>query len=314
MTACGLDLEGEAAPWAADRWDRLPSAYGEPPGRGLLRARPQDFRVFEELAFEPDGAGEHVLLLVRKVCANTRHVVRQLARLARVAPVDVGYAGLKDRRAIAEQWFSVRLPGGREEPDWDALVRPEWRVLRASRHSRKLRHGALQSNRFSIRVRELAGAAGALEQRLGRIAEGGVPNYFGPQRFGRGDSNLARAWKWLVCGEAPRPAREARGFALSAARSLLFNAVTARRVAAANWDAVVAGDVAGLDGSGSVFAVTAPQAELEARVGQSPTIIAAALDAPFLIHLNLQGCRIHPAGCAGAPVAAENLEPESPGV
>ncbi|HTY49006.1 MAG TPA: tRNA pseudouridine(13) synthase TruD, partial [Steroidobacteraceae bacterium] len=81
-------------------------AHGAPPVRGRLRAQPEDFRVEEDLGFQPDGAGSHLLLKVEKRGANTEWVARQLSRLLGCAARDVGYAGLKDRHAVCVQWFS----------------------------------------------------------------------------------------------------------------------------------------------------------------------------------------------------------------
>ena len=88
-----------------------PRALGEPLGQGRLRLEPQDFHVEEVLGFEPAGAGEHVLLKVRKREANTLWVARELAGLAGCRPFEVGYAGLKDRHAVAVQWFTVPRRG-----------------------------------------------------------------------------------------------------------------------------------------------------------------------------------------------------------
>ena len=52
---------------------------------------------------------------------------------------------------------------------------------------------------------------------------------------------------------------------LSAARSVIFNAILAARIAPGSWNRLLAGDVANLDGRGSVFAVETPDAELERR-------------------------------------------------
>jgi tRNA pseudouridine13 synthase len=53
--------------------------------------------------------------------------------------------------------------------------------------------------------------------------------------------------------------------ALSAARAWLFNHVLDRRVTDDSWRHLLPGDCAGLDGSGSVFVVECPDAELERR-------------------------------------------------
>ncbi len=90
----------------------------------------------------------------------------------------------------------------------------------------------------------------------------GVPNYFGLQRFGRGGANIALADQW---SQGKRLPRHQRSFAISAARSYLFNQQLDSRVRDGSWNQLIAGDVANLDGSGSVFAVTEPDAELNRR-------------------------------------------------
>jgi tRNA pseudouridine13 synthase len=236
-----------------------PRAHGAPLCPGRLRVEPEDFRVEEQLGFEPAGAGQHVLLRVRKRDANTHWIAGELARACGCAPRDVGYAGLKDRRAVATQWFTV--PQSRLSPQaWIGIASREYQVLEAHRHSRKLPRGALAGNRFAIRVRGTAIDDTSLASRFAAVATRGVPNYFGPQRFGRGGANLERLH---VEPRTLRPAE--RGFVLSAARSLVFNAVLAERVAAGSWERLEPGDLANLDGRASHFAVEAVDDTLAAR-------------------------------------------------
>jgi tRNA pseudouridine13 synthase len=238
-----------------------PRAYGAAPASGLLRVEPEDFLVEEELGFAPTGSGAHLLLKVRKRNANTQWVARQLARRAGCRTAEVGYAGLKDRHAVTLQWYSVPRP--RSAVDWQAVPGEGYEVLEVHPHTRKLPRGALAGNRFAVRIRT-GGAAGTelaahLAGRLDAIAQRGVPNYFGSQRFGRNAGNLQRL-------DAPqRLPPQQRGFALSAARSLIFNALLAVRVADGSWERLQAGDVANLDGRGSVFRVDALDAPLIER-------------------------------------------------
>ena len=83
----------------------------------------------------PAGEGEHSWLYVRKRDSNTQWVARELARHAQVPLSAVSYAGLKDRDAVTEQWFSVHLPG-RPDPDWRELQGGDLQVLEAQRHNR----------------------------------------------------------------------------------------------------------------------------------------------------------------------------------
>ena len=246
-------------------WQDLPYAHGGPAGRGRLRATEQDFRVDEVLGFDPAGHGEHLFLRLRQTGCNTPWVAGRLARWARRPAADVSFAGLKDRHAVTEQWFSVRCPGGRH-PDPATLDVPGVEVVGFSLHDRKLRRGALRGNRFAITIRDLAADAALLEERLATVASGGVPNVFGPQRFGRDLGNLRSAEAWF--GGGPAPSRAERGYALSAARSLIFNAVAARRVARGDWDTAGAGEPVQLDGRGSWFIADAGDPALPGRLAR----------------------------------------------
>ena len=227
----------------------LAFAHGGPPLRGLLRVIPEDFEVDEVLGFEPDGTGEHSFLRIEKRNANTEWVAQQLARFAGVAPMCVGYSGLKDRHALTRQTFSVQLPG-RTDPDWSAMAIEGVRVPGAGGHARRLNGGAHADFRFRIRLREIEGSHDDAEQRIGQVVTRGVPNYFGEQRFGRNGENL-RAARALFAGK--RLGRSERGFALSAARSHLFNRVLDRRVVDRCWDQALEGEVWMLAGTHSIF-------------------------------------------------------------
>ena len=231
----------------------LPFAHGQPTLAGRLRAVPEDFQVREEIPFTLDGAGEHAWLWVRKRSANTDWVARRLAERAGVPPGAVSYAGLKDRHAVTEQWFSVHLPG-RSEPDWWANPDPDFTVLNAVRHSRKLRRGALSGNTFHITLRDLDGDPAEWTARLQLVAATGVPNYFGEQRFGREAGNLEQA-EAMLRGALKVRDRHQRGLYLSAARSALFNAVLAQRVTDGTWNQPLPGEVLMLAGTHSIFAV-----------------------------------------------------------
>ena len=255
-----------------DHWRRValapPTAWGAgPPASGVLRSSPEDFVVDELLGFEASGEGPHALLRVRKRGANTEWVARELARLVGCKPFEVGFAGLKDRNAVTTQSFTVPR-GKRAAGELVGLAGEGFEVLAAVAHQRKLPRGALEANRFEITVRQLSGDLASLAGRLQSIGAGGVTNYFGPQRFGREAGNLLqvlRAAQELARGGHGGGRRPDQGFMLSAARSVVFNAVVAARVEQGDWNRLVAGDVANLDGRGSVFAVETPDAELDRR-------------------------------------------------
>ena len=245
----------------------LPRAHGPAVLAARFRAKPEDFRVDEMPAFEPAGGGEHLLLTIEKRGLNTVSVEQRLARWAGIGDVGIGYAGMKDRHAVTTQRFTVHLPG-REAPDvanlefTDATTGQALRVLESHRHSRKLPRGALAGNRFTLVLRDVEGDSAAIDERLAAIATGGLPNYFGEQRFGRGGSNVDQARRMF---EGARVKREERSILLSAARSEIFNAVLAARIDEGHWADGVDGEVWMLEGTHSVFGPEPVTEELRER-------------------------------------------------
>ncbi|WP_237060111.1 tRNA pseudouridine(13) synthase TruD [Microbulbifer sediminum] len=222
-----------------EQWDLdWPRTLGGPAISALFRREPEDFVVEELAAPTLAESGEHVYLQVRKRGANTGWVAQQLARVAGVAPRDVSYYGLKDRHAVTTQWFSVWL-AQKPEPDWGAVVNEEIELLQHGRGPRKLRRGEHAGNRFRIRLRDVHGDRDKADTLIDRLS-GGVPNYFGEQRFGRAGGNLSLARR--LAEEGGRSRKSERTFAMSAARSWLFNQVLARRVLDGNWQRLLDGE------------------------------------------------------------------------
>ena len=239
----------------------LPHPHGSAVGRGVMRSRLEDFIVDEQLGFDPPGHGDHWFLRIEKSGSSTAWVARRLAELSGCHVRDVGYSGLKDRQAITTQWFS--LPRAQRETLPAAIeTATEFKLCQVSRNPKKLKRGTHRGNRFRLTFREVDAEPEALTERLALIATRGVPNYFGPQRFGRNGSNLRLAMR-LFSGA--RLKRSDRSFALSSARSELFNRILAMRVRQSCWDSLVAGDHANLDGRGSVFPVAELTPELVTR-------------------------------------------------
>ena len=246
--------------------DELAHAWPRLDASALWRCAPEDFQVVEQLGFEADGSGEHVLLQIQKRDANTEWVARKLARFADVPPRDVSYAGLKDRFAVTTQWFSVRL-AGKPNPDWNAFADDESQVLQWGLHQRKLKRGSLKTNRFRILLRELLGDKAELEARLQLIATNGVPNYFTEQRFGHDGQNIAMARQMLLENKRIKD-RHKQGLYLSAARSMLFNHVLSERVRAGNWNQILPGEDVLLSGSRSHFIADVVDETIERRLAE----------------------------------------------
>jgi len=261
-----MDSEG-----GVDMADFACAGGAAPQAQAVLRQQPADFQVVEQCPVTPADEGEHLWLWLEKTGLSTPMVAEQLAAAAKVRPRDVGYSGLKDRWAVTRQWFSLPWPirHGDALPCVSGQLERigatgSFRVLAQHRHSRKLRRSTHQANAFVITLRDVVAEPAAVEADLARVAQQGVPNYFGAQRFGFDGRNLQLA-RALFAGERLR--RKQRGFALSAARGYLFNRLLDARVRAGSWNRLLPGEAVMLDGSHSVFAAGGENADdLAARL------------------------------------------------
>lgn len=245
-------------------------AHGAPDVAVDFKTTPADFKVTEIFHPEDDPEGEHLLFYIEKTRVNTLVAARLLAKALKVKVQDIGFCGMKDKHAVTRQWFSVYAPSIKLTPD------PQWLsetmmhrfasdgkvvALQVSRTRKKIRRGDHKANRFDITLRNIrsshqevtrsqsaAGAASGyaeakekLFERLTLLKSTGAPNYFGDQRFGRERQNLVLANDWFIQGIRPRR-KDEQGFALSAARSAIFNACLSDRIDRDVWDKMLSGE------------------------------------------------------------------------
>ena len=221
-----------------------------PKQTALLKAECADFVVKENLGYSMAGEGEFVAVRVRKTDANTLFVGEKLAQFAGISARNMSYAGLKDRRAVTEQWFSLQMPG-KTTPDFGDFQLEGIEILEVTRHNRKIRTGSLDGNYFEILLRN-AIETDDLKVRLENLSKFGFPNYFTEQRFGWDGHNLTQALRWAK-GEIQVKDRKKRSFYLSAARSEVFNLVVSERLKQGVANRVLPNDIVQLSGSHSWF-------------------------------------------------------------
>ena len=283
---------------AATDTAKLPQPAQPPLKQATYKAHATDFVVNEILSLDFTGEGEHLWLHIEKMGMNTAYLAKLLSEWAEIPLRDVGYSGLKDRHALTTQWFSLRIPKKQlpesEFAPVDIGVNESVTILAQQWHNKKLNRATHRANQFIITLRDMQFAdlkvtaseqdlsseksnKDAVEQYLAHISTTGVPNYFGPQRFGRNGNNVREALSLFarpVPESRPQPKkskrkqapREQNSMELSAARSLIFNEILAARVRDSSWNTGLAGEVFNLDGSGSIFASAAIDDTLQARL------------------------------------------------
>ncbi len=222
--------------------DSLPLLTADLPGiSGQIKCRAEDFEVEEIPAYAPSGKGEFLYLWVEKRELGAEFFLRQVSKRLEVPLAEIGAAGLKDRHAVTRQMISV--PDSCE-PLLDELNRDGIHLLSVSRHSNKLKPGHLHGNRFNILIRHVhSESAERLPALLQRLRTQGVPNFYGPQRFGREGETLQLGLELFRGNTAKRVNPFLRRLALSAVQSALFNHYVAARLRDGLFRTVLPGDV-----------------------------------------------------------------------
>jgi len=241
---------------------------------GRIRVRPEDFEVEEVASYLPSGEGEHLYLWIEKREVAPEYFARTIAQRLHVPVGAVGMAGLKDRHAITRQWVSVPITA---EPRLNHIDGDGIRLLKHDRHINKLKPGHLRGNRFIIRIRGAdAKKAEALATIIERIRTVGLPNYYGPQRFGRDGSTLDLGFRCLAGTQSRRIRPFQYKFSLSAVQSLLFNDYLGRRLTDGLMRTVLPGDVMSKRDTGGLFVVTDVAAE-QARFDAGETVMCGPM-------------------------------------
>ena len=150
---------------------------------------PEDFVVEELPLYEPTRTGTHTFFAIRKRNLSTFEAINRISRDLQIASGQFGYAGLKDKHAITTQVLSIE---GVHPERVLKIEQPDIEVLWAAQHAHKLQVGHLRGNRFQITLRDIPHTAlSYVESVMSQLATEGVPNRFGPQRFGnKNDSHL----------------------------------------------------------------------------------------------------------------------------
>ncbi len=262
--------------WPGAPGSDRPRVCGRPQWHAGFKATPESFRVDEDLGFAPTGEGNHWLLRLEKREMTTGALVDWMASVTGTKPRDIGFCGLKDRQAVTSQWLSIPHERFDAEAFPRACADRGIGLLAMKRHDKKLRRGIHRANRFQLLLHDVHPAdpaAGDLAEYLAErrdcLVTGGMANYFGEQRYGRGYANLQALREWGQGERRGSPKRQARNWLISTLRSAIFDRVLAERLTDTSFAAVLPGDILQLAGSRSRFAAEPAELDaLQARVDQ----------------------------------------------
>ena len=232
----------------------LPFVSEPLPGTGgVIKARPEHFVVEEILPYAACGQGEHVYATFRRSGWNTADAARAIQKRLDLAPSDVGWGGRKDKTAVVVQTVSLRcgvnFPLSEIE---QAFADLPFELLSVDRHRNKIKTGHVAASRFIIVLSqpnpEALPRALAVAAQLKRT---GVPNFYGPQRFGHGMQNVPRGFALFSSGKRARR----NAFMVSVVQSALFNIWLKQRMQAGDYRRLLKGDVVKKTDTGGMFTV-----------------------------------------------------------
>ena len=227
---------------------------------GRIKEQPQDFIVEEVPLYQTTNEGNFTFLLVEKINLSTLDLVTLVRNHLDLRDDQVGLAGWKDKRAVTRQWISVP----REHVSDSRLARltgEGLQILGETHHFHKLRTGHLLGNRFSVLIRladpEAEARARAIIQ---RFQTEGLPNFYGPQRFGVAGDNPEKGLAVLLGRQKVRSVRK-RKLLASSYSSLLFNLTLKERLEQGFYTRLLLGDIAKKHDTGGLFVVSDPVVE-----------------------------------------------------
>ena len=239
---------------AVDALTALPFVSAPLPGiGGTIKSRPEHFVVEEILPYTACGQGEHIYVTFRRSGWNTADAAREFQQHLGLAPTDVGYGGRKDKTAVVEQTFSLRCGESRPLAEVErTLAELPFDILAIDRHRNKIKTGHVAANRFTIVVSQpepdaLPRARAIVE----RIAQTGIPNFYGPQRFGHEWQNVKRGFALFSASKKVRK----NPFMVSVVQSTLFNIWLKQRMETGSYGQLLKGDVVKKTDTGGMFTV-----------------------------------------------------------
>lgn len=228
---------------------------------GTIKAVPEHFMVEEILPYAACGEGEHVFATFRRAGWNTADAARVLQKRLGLARTDVGWGGRKDKTAVVVQTLSFRWGVNRPLADIEnAFADLPFKMLTINRHRNKIKTGHVAANRFTVVVSrpntDALNRALAIAERLKHT---GVPNFYGPQRFGHGMQNIQRGFALFSAQKKGRN----QTFMVSVVQAALFNIWLKQRMAAGDYRRILTGDVAKKRDTGGMFIADDPAVDAQ---------------------------------------------------
>ena len=158
--------------------------------------------------WEPTGEGRYLICVLVKRKWDTLLAVREVAQRLGVSHKRIRIAGMKDTKALTAQHISLQGVS----PHRVSEVKIKDITIYPKRFSKgRIYSQLIQGNRFHITVRDISHSPSVIEERAKNVQDeirglGGIPNFFGHQRFGTIRPNTHQVGRYLVKGDVEKAA------------------------------------------------------------------------------------------------------------
>lgn len=201
----------------------------------------EDF-IVEEQPIKFSLNGSFLILKIKKNNCDTWELIDRLAKFLGIYSNEIGYAGLKDKRATTTQYISIPKKYSKEIK---LFRNKKIEILETFLHNEKLNIGDLEGNRFKINLHNVEiPDVNHIQKIIKIISKNGIPNYFGYQRFGKEVVENFEKAKAVVYGEEIVKDKKLSKMLISAYQSSFFNAWLVERLAISKEEfALLDGDI-----------------------------------------------------------------------
>lgn len=149
-----------------------------------LKSIPEDFVVKEKTSVKPQKKGKYALFVLEKKNIGTENAVQEISNALKILRKHIGYAGLKDKKAVTSQLISI-LNG---KKSMEQICFRNFSIKFAGFSNVPVSLGDLAENQFEVVARNLDENAISVFQKNIDFIEKSlflIPNFFGSQRFSK---------------------------------------------------------------------------------------------------------------------------------
>jgi len=153
-----------------------------------IKQSPQDFIVKEITDIKIENSGKYLICILKKTNYTTLRAIEHIANKLRIHTKDIGFAGIKDKIAVTQQYISIK---NIKKEQIEKINIKDISLEFKGYTDKPISLGDLKENEFTITIRDVN------EKEINKIKKKAktkciMPNFFGKQRFSQNNIEIGR--------------------------------------------------------------------------------------------------------------------------